>query len=439
MKYQPIIGLEVHVELKTKSKMFCGCSAEHFGKAVNSHVCPVCLGLPGALPAPNQKAIEFCVIAGLSLNCQVPLFSKFDRKNYFYPDLPKGYQISQYDQPFCKKGWLKIGERRVGITRVHLEEDTAKMIHRGGSTLIDFNRSGVPLMEIVSEPEIHSSEDAKIYLKKLQQIIRYLGISDADMEKGSMRCEVNISLKGRILQRVGPLKGLPLYKVEIKNLNSFRFVERALAYEIKRQEKALENNEKLIQETRGWDEKKGKTFSQRIKETAADYRYFPEPDIPPIRWTKEQVSNLKLKIPELPDAKQARFQKKYELQAPQAVILTATRKRADYFEEAVKVGSKHKVPTGKIANIMINQRIDISRYLPAELIQLLVKKKTSMIVDEKQLGDWVKQVIRSQPRASADYQSGKTAALEFLMGQVQRLAKGKADFVKTRKLFKKIL
>lgn len=439
MKYQPIIGLEVHVELKTKSKMFCGCSAEHFGKAVNSHVCPVCLGLPGALPAPNQKAIEFCVIAGLSLNCQVPLFSKFDRKNYFYPDLPKGYQISQYDQPFCKKGWLKIGERRVGITRVHLEEDTAKMIHRGGSTLIDFNRSGVPLMEIVSEPEIHSSEDAKIYLKKLQQIIRYLGISDADMEKGSMRCEVNISLKGRILQRVGPLKGLPLYKVEIKNLNSFRFVERALAYEIKRQEKALENNEKLIQETRGWDEKKGKTFSQRIKETAADYRYFPEPDIPPIRWTKEQVSNLKLKIPELPDAKQARFQKKYELQAPQAVILTATRKRADYFEEAVKVGSKHKVPTGKIANIMINQRIDISRYLPAELIQLLVKKKTSMIVDEKQLGDWVKQVIRSQPRASADYQSGKTAVLEFLMGQVQRLAKGKADFVKTRKLFKKIL
>ena len=419
------------MELRTKSKMFCGCSADHFSQKPNIHVCPVCLGLPGSLPVPNQKAIEWCLLAGLALNCQVPLFAKFDRKNYFYPDLPKGYQISQYDQPFCQKGWLKIGERKIGITRVHLEEDTAKMIHRDGSTLIDFNRSGVALMEVVSEPEIHSPEEAKIYLKKLQQIIRYLGISDADMEKGSMRCEANISLK-KLPDRGYPCQGLPLYKVEIKNLNSFRFMERALAYEIERQRKVLLAGEKLVQETRGWDEKKGRTLSQRLKETAADYRYFPEPDIPPIK-----IKNLKFKIknlPELPDKKIKRFIKDYCLSEYQAEILTASREKADYFEEAVKIAAKYQLAVEKIANVIINQKINLQRYLPTELVQLLVKKKTTMVNDAPQIKKWIDEIIKNYSQPVLDYQRGKEAALEFLIGQVQRLAQGRADAVLTRQV-----
>jgi len=438
MKYQPVIGLEVHIELKTKSKMFCRCSANHFAKLSNIYVCPVCLGLPGALPVPNQKAIEWCVLAGLALNCQVPLFSKFDRKNYFYPDLPKGYQISQYDQPFSQKGWLKIGERRVGITRVHLEEDTAKLIHRGGSTLIDFNRSGVPLMEIVSEPDIQSPNQAKAYLKKLQQIIRYLGISDGDMEKGSMRCEANISLK-KCLDRGYPCQGLPLYKVEIKNLNSFRFLEKALNYEIARQTKLLQVGKKPIQETRGWNQAKQITFSQRIKETAADYRYFPEPDIPPIRWNQFQITKLKSQIPELPDEKIKRFIEKYGLSEYQIEILIATREKADYFEKTVKTGKKHGVSALKIANIIINKRIDIKQYLPSELIQILVKKQTSQVTTLKTINNWVKQALVVNQKAIKDYKDGKKQALTFLIGQVQRLAKGKADPKITKEILKRNL
>ena len=436
MKYQPIIGLEVHIELKTKSKMFCSCSADSFGHQPNSHVCPVCLALPGALPVPNKKAIEWCVMTGLALHCNIPKFSKFDRKNYFYPDLPKGFQISQYDKPFCVNGWLKIEKKKIRIQRVHLEVDTAKMIHRKPDrkcTLIDFNRSGVPLMEIVTKPDLRKPNEAKIYLKKLQQIVRYLDVSDCDMEKGSMRCEANISLA-----RVGSKK-LPDYKVEIKNLNSFRFVEKALKYEIERQKKLLESGKKLSQQTRGWNEVKQITFLQRVKETAADYRYFPEPDIPPIKWKNRAIKKIKRLLPELPDEKTERFVRDYQFSKHQAEILTATQKRANYFEKAVKLAKKHDIPTVKIANIIINKKIDIKRYLPAELIQLLVKKRGRRIIDEEQIEEWAQKVISHNPNAVADYKKGKITTLEFLVGQVQRLSKGKADPNITREILKKNL
>lgn len=447
--YQTIIGLEVHVELKTKSKMFCGCSADYFGHEPNSHVCPVCLGLPGALPVPNKIAIEWCIMIGLALNCEIPSSSKFDRKNYFYPDLPKGYQISQYDQPFCVNGSMKLSNgKKIRIRRVHMEEDTAKLMHEFGNqkskiknqndegySLIDFNRSGVPLAEIVSEPDFESAEEVVEYLKKLQQIVRYLGVSNADMEKGEMRLEPNVSLR-----EISNVKSqISNYKVEVKNINSFRFVERAINYEIERQKKILEAGKTPIQETRGWDENKQITVSQRTKEEAHDYRYFPEPDIPPIRFSQYQISNIKSQISELPVAKFERFQKEYGLSDYDTAILTKDKITADYFEEAVKVGKDHKISPKQIANAIINKKTDIDKTLPAALIAFIKTSSKTVAIDEKELDKIIKKVLEQNKKAVEDYKKGKKNALMYLLGQVMQRYPQKIDAKGLREKLEKML
>ncbi len=489
-KFESIVGLEIHVELKTKSKMFCGCSADYFGHEPNTHCCPVCLGLPGALPVPNKKAIEWCVMLGLALNCEIPEFSKFDRKNYFYPDLPKGYQISQYDTPFAVNGWLEINapistnptntpmnatmkqlsnetmRKRIRIRRVHMEEDTGKLLHAEVEgkkcTLIDFNRSGVPLVEIVTEPDIRSSEEARIFLKKLYQIIRYLGISDADMEKGSMRLEPNISVARRVRPSTNSRSDpdLPSYKVEVKNINSFSFAKKAIDFEIDRHIEILKRGEIPIQETRGWDEKKGITYSQRSKEEAHDYRYFPEPDIPPIRWSGDQISNIKNQIRELPDPKIERFIRQYGLSEYDAAILTDEKETADYFEKAIRhlggtvsgkdtwkvAGIQRLLPGGgssitpkTIANWIINKRIDIQKTSPEELVKLISQKTQVVAMDEKELEEIIKKIISANPKAVADYKSGKQQVIMFLVGQVMREIKGQGVVEKIIKKLRELL
>lgn len=448
--YQPIVGLEIHVELKTRSKMFCSCSAEYFGHEPNTRVCPICLGLPGSLPKANKKAIELTMLTALALNCEIPLFSKFDRKNYFYPDLPKGFQISQYDLPLGIKGYLKLQTpnsklKTVRIRRVHLEEDTGKLIHATvvgkKCTLIDFNRSGVPLMEIVSEPDLRSIKEVGEYGKKIRQILRYLNVSDCDMEKGQMRFELNVSLRETTTnnkQPASPAGGqttkLPDYKVEVKNINSFRFLERALDYEIKRQSNLLKKGKVPIQETRGFDEAGGITVSQRWKEEAQDYRYFPEPDLPPMRWTKKEIEKLKKQLPELPDEKISRFVSQFNILKSQAKILTSTQEKAEYFEEAVKIGKKHDVSAKELAKVIINKRVDVEKLLPAELIQVLVKKKVRPKISDKKLNQAIKQVLRKNKKAVEDYKKGKSTAVEFLVGQVMAETKGGVDPNQTRKL-----
>lgn len=424
-KYTPIIGLEVHVELKTRSKMFCSCPTDYFGKTPNTHTCPVCLGLPGALPVPNKLAIEWCIKIALALNCEINEFSKFDRKNYFYPDLAKGYQISQYDLPFGHDGFIELlNNKRIRIRRVHMEEDTGKLIHQEvhgeNVSLIDFNRSGVPLVEIVTEPDFHDAKDVVEYLQKLQRIVRYLEVSNADMEKGDMRLEPNISLT---LDK----KALPAYKVEVKNINSFRFVEKAINYELKRQEEILEKGETPSQETRGWDDNSQKTVSQRSKEEAQDYRYFPEPDIPPIITTKDQISTLIKILPELQDKKIARFEKEFSLTAYDAEILTRERPLADYFEEAVKIGKEFSVTPKEIANTIINKKIDAASVLPATLVKNIVGSKRTVQVDEKELEKVIKEVLAENTKAVDDYKNGKEASLMFLLGQVMRKIGKKVD------------
>lgn len=438
MNYKPVIGLEVHVELKTKSKMFCGCANDWFGSKPNTRTCPVCLGLPGALPVPNKKAIEACVKIGMALGCKTPLHSKFDRKNYFYPDLAKGYQISQYDQPFAENGSITLSDGKViGIRRAHMEEDTGKLMHEtiNGQrvTLIDFNRSGVPLVEIVTEPDFENAAQVKEYLQKLQQLVRYLGVSTADMEKGEMRLEPNISLR--------PIDSneLPNYKVEVKNINSFGFVEKAINFEIERQAEILDEGKTPLQETRGWDEDKKGTVSQRVKEEAADYRYFPEPDIPPVVWTEMELSVLRKMLPELPDEKRIRFTQQYQLSNYNAELLTRDRELADYFEEAVKVGKEVGIDATKIANTIINKKVDIERVLPAELVKDIKSAQVEDTMSADELKPILETVLTNNPQSVTDYKKGKTNAIMYLIGQAMREVKGKAKADTVRAELEKLL
>ena len=420
MSLKPTIGLEIHVELKTKSKMFCGCPAEHFAQLPNTQTCPVCLGLPGALPVPNKTTIDWAIKIGLALDCQINLNSTFDRKHYFYPDLAKGFQISQYDDPFCFKGQLSLASGKViRITRVHLEEDTGKLQHQvvNGEkvTLVDFNRSGVPLVEIVTEPDIASGEEAKEFLKKLRDIIRSLGVSDCDMEKGSMRLEPNISWSE------SPEK-LNSYKVEIKNLNSFRFAKDGIDYELTRQKEILDRGETPTQETRGYKPAEHKTFSQRVKETAADYRYFPEPDIPPIVLTQDYVEKLRAQLPQLPEKQIENLVNDFHLNTATAQLLVKDALKLAYFNQYRK-----EVEPRTLANLIVNKKIDLDR--PPRV------KTASQAVDLK----IIDQVINNNPDAVAKFKAGKTNVLGFLVGQVMKLTRGKVDPKTTNQELAKLL
>ena len=473
-EFEVVIGLEVHSQLLTKSKMFCSCSTDYAYAAPNTHVCPICMGMPGVLPVINEQAVAYTIMTALALNCEIPEFSKFDRKNYPYPDLMKGYQISQYDIPLSKNGYLTIEHngktKRIGITRVHLEEDTARLLHHDGYSLVDINRSGTPLMEIVSEPDMRSPEEARLYMQKLREILVYLGVSSGRMEEGSLRCDANISVRPRGQQKLG-------VKSEIKNMNSFRSVERALAYEARRQIELLRSGKAIHQETRGWVETKGITVPQRSKEYAHDYRYFPEPDLPPLLISRSWVEELRAQLPELPDARRARYMDEYGLSAQDANILTEEKTLGDYFEQVVAASgtSDHKTRAKAAANLVLNdvvrllrnssipiQESPLSPAASANLLDLLEKERITgkqakevleeafasgkmpeVIVKEKgieppisdkgALERIIEEVVSNNSKAVSDYRAGKTNALQALIGQVMKQTRGqaKADRVRT--------
>jgi len=463
MDYETVIGLEVHVQLLTKSKMYCSCSTDYANDPPNTHVCPICLGMPGVLPVINKRAVEYTIMTALALNCTIPEYAKFDRKNYCYPDLMKGYQISQYDAPLSEHGWLVVDsdgtKKKINITRVHLEEDVAKSWHRGDYSLIDVNRSGVPLMEVVSEPEIRSPEEARDYLIKLRTILRYLGVSTGNMEEGSFRCDANISVR--------PVNSKEFSaKVEVKNLNSFKAVYQALQYEAKRQIKMLEEGGEPVQETRGWIEEKGITVTQRTKEYADDYRYFPEPDLPPLALDRAWIEEIRARLPELPEARRDRFIAEYGLPLYDADVLTSSRAMADYFESCVKVMDLGRAKTvgnwllGDFSRLLnaTHTEIENVKISPEHLVEMLnlvdnrtisgpaakavfeemfnSGKRASDVVAEKKLGqmsdtveirDTVKRVMSENAKAVADYRAGKEQAFTFITGQVMKITRGRAN------------
>lgn len=470
--YELVIGLEVHVQSKTKSKMFCSCSANYFGAEPNTHTCPVCLGLPGALPVPNKKAIDLCVKLALALNCKIHTETKFDRKNYFYPDLPKAYQISQYDQPIGYEGFVEIdndGEwEKIRVTRVHQEEDTGKSIHSNEGTLLDFNKSGCPLIEVVSEPDMHSVEQVLAYAKRLRQIVRYLGVSNADMEKGEMRFELNMSLR-----KPGE-KELPKYKVEVKNIGSISVLEKVINTEYKRQSEILDSGELPKQETRGLKDMSGTTISQRSKENEADYRYFPEPDIPPIVFEEAYLNEVKSSLPELPSEKKKRYMKEYGMDDEAAETLVSSLKKVEFFENAIK-NEKDAALIKEVANWIMGDYTSIKKTKKynnenvtpekiRELASLVYTKKLtgkaakdvlvfifetgktpSEIVKEKGLEamtdtgaieDAVKKVIAANEKVVADLAKNPNA-IGFLVGQVMKETKGKADPKSVNELIRK--
>ena len=470
MDYETVIGLEVHAQLLTRSKMFCSCSASYTDAEPNTHVCPVCLGMPGTLPVINKKAVENTLMTALALNCTIPEYTKFDRKSYFYPDLMKGYQISQYDAPIGKQGWLNIdtdgATKRIRITRVHLEEDVSKLWHKEDYSLIDVNRSGVPLMEIVSEPDIGSSEEARDYLVKLRAILRYLGVSTGNMEEGSFRCDANISIRPRGSTDL-------LSKVEVKNMNSFKAVYEALEFEARRQREVLEGGGKLTQETRGWLDEKRVTVSQRSKEYANDYRYFPEPDLPPLVLDREWIEDTRAQLPELPEPRRDRLVAQYGLPSYDASVLTSSRNVADYFENCLKLTDRSRAKA--LSNWLLsdfsrllnatNTDIEASKVTPENLLEMLglvddgtisgptakavfeemfhTGKRAGEIVAEQKLGQisdaddlrkTVKEVLASNTKAVLDYSAGKEQALTFITGQVMKATRGRANPSLTREI-----
>ncbi len=511
MNYNTIIGLEIHAELKTKSKMFCSCDNDAEGKKPNTTVCPICMGHPGTLPVPNKQAIEWTILVGLALGGKINRLSKFDRKNYFYPDLPKGYQISQYDLPLVHDASLDVDNEPIKITRIHLEEDTGKLTHPASAkasagkpagknySLVDFNRAGTPLMEMVTEPVIKTAATAKKFCRDFQQILRYLKVSDADMEKGQMRCEANVSVQeagrwqyddNRGIVPVGDYELNP--KVEVKNINSFKAVEKAIAYEVERQTRALRDGEKIVQETRGWDENKSETFSQRIKETSADYRYFPEPDIPPLAITDKWLEKIKSRLIELPPQKKKRFMEQYDLSAYDAAILVSDKYLADYTEKVISelrawinaTGEPWEEQKAKLAKTAANWLItELFKHLKAdgktmadvkitpenfaELITLVYRNEVNssaaqeimavmykkggdpsnimtelgleQLDNEDELEKIIAGVLEKNQKQVEEYKSGKENLLQFFVGQTMSATKGKANPKTVIELLKKLL
>jgi aspartyl-tRNA(Asn)/glutamyl-tRNA(Gln) amidotransferase subunit B len=468
-KYEVVIGLECHVQLATRSKMFCGCPTEYAGSPPNTHVCPICLGMPGVLPVINRTAVEYTLLTGLAINATIPEATKFDRKNYPYPDLVKGYQISQYDLPLVKGGWVEIGvdgeTRRVHLERVHLEEDTGKLTHVPGGSLVDFNRAGMPLMEMVSQPDLRTPAEARAYLQKLRAILRSLGVSGADMEKGQLRCDVNVSLRPVGQAKLGT-------KVEVKNLNSFRAVQRALEYEIVRQAAALDAGEVIPQETRGWLEDRGVTVTQRSKEEAHDYRYFAEPDLPPVFVDEPWLARLRSLLPELPDSRRTRYMDTFGLGTYDAEALSTDAWAARLFEDTVAAGADAKKAANWIQNDVarLHESSDGRVLEPGHLAELLrlvddgvigisaarqilptvyeTGRSPRALVDEQGLAQvsdtaaleqTVREVLEANPAPVADYRSGKLIAINFLKGQVMKASRGKANPSVVEALLKELL
>ncbi len=466
MDYEVVIGCEVHVELKTKTKIFCSCPTE-FGGEPNTHVCPVCLGLPGTLPVLNKKVLEYAIRAGLAMNCDIAHFSKFDRKNYFYPDLTKAYQISQFDLPICKNGYIEIetshGKKNIGITRIHMEEDAGKLVHQGAAIIssagsfVDYNRAGVPLIEIVSEPDMCSAEEVLAFLANLKAIIEYTGVSDARMEQGSLRCDVNLSLRPVGQKKFGT-------RAEIKNLNSFRAVERVVKYEIERQTDILESGGKVVQETRTWDDAKGRTLSLRSKEDSDEYRYFPDPDLTPIVVTDEYIEQVRASLPEMPQVKRKRMIEQDGLPVYDAGVITASKALVDFYdgvrahysdakkisnwimvELLAKVNAENmgltdvKIQPEQMADLL--KRIDsgeisgkIAKTVFTEMFvngkdpsDIIKEKGLVQISDESELKSIASAVVEANPKSVEDYKTGKTKAIGFLVGQIMKQTKGKAN------------
>lgn len=468
MEFEPVIGLEIHVQMDTKTKMFCSCPVE-FGAEPNTRVCPVCLALPGSLPVTNRQAVEYAIRASLALNCEIRPRCLFARKNYFYPDLPKGYQISQYEEPLAVNGWLEVEGRKIRIRRLHIEEDAGKNIHEGSKTYVDLNRAGTPLMEIVTEPDINSAELAKLFLEELRNIMRYTGVSKADMEKGQLRCDINVSIRPKGSNILGT-------RVEIKNVNSFRFVQKAVESEIERQIKILSSGGQIKQETRTFDPTTGLTHPMRTKEEAQDYRYFPEPDLLPLIISKEWVEDIKRRMPELPSQRREKFVKEYGLTKYEAKVMTDLKAVGDFFEEALRFYHEPKLLSNWLLNDLLGllneagkdiegspvspaqlaklvsfiKNGTISSKLAKEVLKLMVEtgKDPELIIEErglKQVSDeesikkLVEEVLRNHTKEVERYLHGEEKIFGFLVGQVMKLAKGRANPQLVNKILHELL